>query len=192
MNATLGESMAGKRKGLMIVGVVVLIVIIVAGWIVIRPGPLALADGKRVALAEYSAGKPTGVPADFTETDPLARGKYLAEAADCEACHTAEHGKPFAGGRPFDTDFGTLYSPNITPDQETGIGAWTDAEFLRAMHEGIGKDGKNLYPAFPYAAYTYLTDEDVLAIKAYLFSAAGRRRTSRPRTRCARLTTSAG
>ena len=77
---------------------------------------------------------------------------------------------PFAGGRPFPTDFGTIYSTNITPDVATGIGSWSDADFLRAMHEGVAKDGKRLYPAFPYAAYTYLTDEDVLAIKAYLFS----------------------
>ena len=79
-------------------------------------------------------------------------------------------GDPFAGGRPFETDFGTIYSPNITPDAETGIGSWSDADFLRAVHEGIAKDGTHLYPAFPYASYTYLTDEDVLAIKAYLFS----------------------
>jgi mono/diheme cytochrome c family protein len=161
--------MTGKRIGI-VVGVVVLIGLCVLAWAVIRPGPLAFAEGKAVALSEYSAGKPTGVPADFVAGDPLARGKYLAVAADCEACHTADHGKPFAGGRPFDTEFGTLYSPNITPDPETGIGSWTDAEFLRAMHEGIGKDGENLYPAFPYAAYTYLTEEDVLAIKAYIFS----------------------
>ena len=149
--------------------VVVLVVVVIAAWIVIRPGPLAWADGKRVALAEYT-GKPTGVPADFQAADDLARGRYLTEAADCEACHTIEGGQPFAGGRPFDTDFGTLYSPNITPDKDTGIGSWSDADFLKAVHEGVGKDGKNLYPAFPYAAYTYLTDPDVLAIKAYLFS----------------------
>jgi mono/diheme cytochrome c family protein len=110
------------------------------------------------------------VPADFTATDPLARGKYLAQAADCEACHTAEGGKSFAGGRPFQTDFGTIYSPNITPDAKTGIGAWSDADFLRAVHQGVDHDGKHLYPAFPYAAYTYLTDQDVMAIKTYIFS----------------------
>ncbi|HEV7714508.1 MAG TPA: c-type cytochrome [Steroidobacteraceae bacterium] len=161
--------MANKKRIGTIVGVVVVVVLAIAAWIIIRPGPMAFADGKKVALAEYT-GKPTGVPADFTDTDPLARGKYLAEAADCEACHTVEGGKRFAGGRPFDTDFGTLFSPNITADKETGIGDWSDAEFLKAMHEGVGKGGKNLYPAFPYASYTYLTDEDVLAIKAYLFS----------------------
>jgi mono/diheme cytochrome c family protein len=162
-----GDSMARKRLGI-VVGIIVLILLI-AGWVVIRPGPLAFASGKRVDLAQYN-GKPTGVPADFQATDALARGKYLTEAADCEACHTVEGGQPFAGGRPFDTEFGTLYSPNITPDKETGIGSWTDEEFLKAMHEGIGKGGKRLYPAFPYAAYTHLTDEDVLAIKGYIFS----------------------
>ena len=160
--------MAKKRTGI-VVGVVVLIGLGLAAWIVFRPGPMAFAEGKKVALADYS-GKPTGVPADFQGTDAMARGQYLTEAADCEACHTTEGGKRFAGGRAFDTDFGTLYSPNITPDPETGIGSWSDADFLKAVHEGVGKDGKHLYPAFPYAAYTYLTDEDALAIKAYLFS----------------------
>ena len=161
--------MTKKKRIGTIVGVIVVVGLALAAWIVIRPGPMAFADGKKVTLAEYT-GKPTGVPADFQGTEPLARGQYLAEAADCEACHTAEGGKRFAGGRPFDTDFGTIFSPNITPDKETGIGAWSDADFLKAVHEGVGKDGKNLYPAFPYASYTYLTDEDVLAIKAYLFS----------------------
>jgi mono/diheme cytochrome c family protein len=113
---------------------------------------------------------PTGVPADFGEKDIIARGRYLTNAADCEACHTADKAKPFAGGLAFKTPFGTLYSPNITADKETGIGAWSDADFLKAVHEGIARDGERLYPAFPYAAYTYLTDDDVLAIKAYLFS----------------------
>src|SRR6202012_920900 len=97
-------------------------------------------------------------------------GRYLTHAADCEACHTAEGGKPFAGGRPFKTDFGTIYSPNLTPDPKTGIGAWSDADFLKAGHEGVDKEGNHLYPAFPYAAYTYLTDQDVMAIKGYIFS----------------------
>lgn len=158
-----------KRIGI-IVGVILLIGLLVLAWAAIRPGPLDFADGKRVALADFS-GKPTGVPSDFAQTgDDLARGHYLAVAADCEACHTVEGGQPFAGGRPFDTDFGTLYSPNITPDPETGIGSWSDADFLKAMHEGVNKDGEPLYPAFPYASYTYLTDEDVMAIKAYIFS----------------------
>ena len=160
--------MAGKRIGV-VAGALVLCAAAVLAWAALRPGPLAFVTGKRVSLAQY-AGNPSGVPADFSDTGALARAKYLTEAADCEACHTAEGGRPFAGGRPFQTDFGTIYSPNITPDRETGIGSWTDADFLKAVHEGYGKDRGWLYPAFPYAAYTYLTDADVLAIKAYLFS----------------------
>ncbi len=156
-----------KRTGI-VVGILLLIGLVLA-FAVRQPGPMAFANGKRVALAEYN-GKPTGTPADFQDTDPLAKGRYLTVAADCEACHTKEGGAAFAGGRPFETDFGTIYSPNITPDAETGIGSWSDADFLRAVHEGIAKDGTHLYPAFPYAAYTHLTDEDVLAMKAYLFS----------------------
>jgi mono/diheme cytochrome c family protein len=156
-----------RRSGIF-VGIVVLVGLVLA-WVLSQPGPMAFAEGKRVALADYD-GSPTGVPADFQDTDPLARGQYLAIAANCQACHTVDGGTPFVGGRPFETDFGTIYSTNITPDVETGIGSWSDADFLRAMHEGVAKDGTRLYPAFPYAAYTHLTDEDVLAIKAYLFT----------------------
>jgi mono/diheme cytochrome c family protein len=130
---------------------------------------LAFVAQKAVTLEAYN-GHPTGIPADFQNADPLARGRYLTEAADCQACHTTEGGKPFAGGRAFKTSFGTLYSPNITPDPQTGIGEWNDADFLKAVHRGISRDGKRLYPAFPYGAYTYLTNEDVLAIKSYLFT----------------------
>jgi mono/diheme cytochrome c family protein len=163
------SSSTGKRVGI-VIGIIVVIGLLVLAWELLRPGPLDFVDGQRVALNEFGAGKVTGVPADFTESDPIAIGKYLAEAADCEACHTVDGGQPFAGGRPFKTEFGTLYSPNITPDPETGIGNWTDEDFLRAMHEGVSKDGTHLYPAFPYPSYTYLTEEDVLAIKAYIFS----------------------
>ena len=157
-----------QRVGI-IVAVIAVLGLGVLAWAALRPGPLDFAGGKTVALSAYD-GHPTGVPADFTASDPVARGKYLTEAADCEACHTVPGGKPFAGGRPFETQFGTMYSPNITADSATGIGSWSDADFLKAVHEGIGKGGLRLYPAFPYAAYTYLADDDVLAIKAYLFS----------------------
>jgi mono/diheme cytochrome c family protein len=98
----------------------------------------------------------------------VAKGEYLTKAADCAACHTAPGGKPFAGGRAFKLPFGTIYSTNITPDRETGIGQWSDAEFVRALHKGIGKNGEDLYPAFPYTAYALLSTDDVLAIRAYL------------------------
>ena len=103
-----------------------------------------------------------------TSFETVQKGKYLTQAADCVACHTVENGKPFAGGRAIETPFGTIYSANITPDRETGIGAWSDDEFYRAMHEGIGPDGERLYPAFPYPYFTKMTREDVLAIRAYL------------------------
>ena len=96
------------------------------------------------------------------------RGRYLAAAGDCAACHTAEGGKPYAGGRAIPTPFGTIYSTNITPDKTTGIGDWSEEQFYRAMHEGIRADGKHLYPAFPYPWYTKLTRADVDALKAFL------------------------
>ena len=96
------------------------------------------------------------------------RGQYLVEAGDCQACHTNASGQPFAGGRPIQTPFGVIYSPNITPDRDTGIGAWTDDQFYRAMHQGVAADNDYLYPAFPYTWYTKVTRDDVLAIRAYL------------------------
>lgn len=164
----MSASSTGKRFAITL-GIVVVLGLLVLAWAGIRPGPMDFA-GDTAALSDYGGGDPTGMPADFQGTGTLARGQYLADAADCLACHTAEGGEAFAGGRAFITEFGTLYSPNISPDPETGIGSWSDEDFLRAMHEGIGKDGERLYPAFPYAAYTYLTTDDVLAIKAYLFS----------------------
>src|ERR1700751_6124663 len=104
------------------------------------------------------------------DADPIQRGEYLAKAADCVVCHTSHGGQPYAGGFAFTLPFGTIYSTNITPDKETGIGNYTDAEFLAAMHRGLRKDGARLYPAMPFASYTYMTDADALAIKAYLFS----------------------
>src|ERR1700693_5371900 len=101
--------------------------------------------------------------------DPvLARGKSLTVAPACAACHTTEGGKPFAGGLAFKLPFGTIYSSNITPDRENGIGAWSDAEFARAMRSGIGRHGEDLYPALPYTSYALLSGDDVLAIRAYL------------------------
>ncbi len=134
------------------------------------PGPTAFAGGTRVALADYHGGDPTGVPAELRSAGLLQRGQYLARAADCEACHTVKGGAPFAGGFSFVLPFGTLYSSNITPDKETGIGSWSDAAFLNALHKGIDDKGRHLYPAMPYVSYTGMTDTDALAIKAYLFS----------------------
>jgi mono/diheme cytochrome c family protein len=101
---------------------------------------------------------------DFAQIE---RGRYLTDAGDCVSCHTAPGGKPFAGGRPIETPFGNVLAPNITPDSDTGIGAWSDDKFYRAMHDGMSGD-EHLYPAMPYPYYTKVTRQDVLAIRAYL------------------------
>ncbi|MEO8281082.1 MAG: cytochrome c [Ideonella sp.] len=98
----------------------------------------------------------------------IERGAYLAAAGDCAACHTAKGGAPFAGGLYMPTPFGEISTPNITPDRRTGIGAWTDEQFYRAMHDGIGHRGEYLYPVMPFPWYTIVTREDVSAIRAYL------------------------
>jgi mono/diheme cytochrome c family protein len=121
------------------------------------------------------AGSPcTAGVATVARTDAalIEQGRYLATAGDCISCHTRPKGVPFAGGLPITTPFGVIYSANITPDVTTGIGAWSEREFARALHEGIAADGRNLYPAFPYTAYTKVTDQDVRAIYAYLSSLA--------------------
>lgn len=104
----------------------------------------------------------------------IKRGEYLAKAGDCIACHTntaeKEKAKVFAGGLAMNTPFGTIYSPNITPDKETGIGNWTTEQFINAMREGISPQGHYYYPAFPYLYFNKLTDDDLIAIKAYLDS----------------------
>ena len=114
------------------------------------------------------------------ERDAVERGRYLAVAASCETCHTAQGGQPFAGGRALETPFGTFYTPNITPDRETGIGRWSEAQFLRALHEGVRPDGGDYYPAFPYTSFTKWTDPDALAIRAYLSSIPAVRQANRP------------
>ena len=89
-------------------------------------------------------------------------------AGDCAACHTKPGGKPFAGGLPIETPFGKVVAPNITPDNETGIGLWSDEDFVRAVTQGIRRDGAHLFPAMPYTYYTRVSRDDVLAIRAYL------------------------
>ena len=100
--------------------------------------------------------------------ETIARGKALTIAADCAGCHTADPAKPFAGGKRIDTLFGGIYSPNLTPDRDTGLGAWSDDEFVRALRHGVTRDGSRYYPAFPYPNFTKLIDDDILAIRAYL------------------------
>ena len=105
---------------------------------------------------------------DKQSFEVIEHGRYVATAADCTACHTATGGQPFAGGGALETPFGILLAPNITPDAATGIGGWTDDEFVNAVQNGIGHGGIHLYPAMPYPYYTKMTREDVIAIRAYL------------------------
>jgi mono/diheme cytochrome c family protein len=100
--------------------------------------------------------------------EQVSRGAYLARAGNCMACHTVRGGEQYAGGRSIVTPFGNIYSSNLTPDRETGIGTWSSDDFWRAMHNGKSKDGKFLYPAFPYPNYTRVTRADSDAIHAYL------------------------
>ena len=154
----------------LIAALAVVVVLAVAAWFLLPPRALSFAGGRTVSLTDYKGASPVGVPAELRSADLVTRGRYLTQAADCEVCHTREGGEPFAGGRAFKTPFGVLYSPNITADPQTGIGAWTDTDFLRAVHKGIARNGERLYPAFPYDSYTLLADDDVRAIRAYLFS----------------------
>jgi mono/diheme cytochrome c family protein len=146
------------------------VALIVLGYLVFGPKPTDFARGKQVALDQYKGQDPTGVPVELKSASAVERGEYLTRAADCMVCHTAQGGTPFAGGRAFVLPFGTLYSTNITPDRETGIGNYTDGDFLNAVHKGLGRNDTKLYPAMPYASYTYMSNQDALAIKAYLFS----------------------
>ncbi|MBC7434556.1 MAG: c-type cytochrome [Bdellovibrionales bacterium] len=113
-------------------------------------------------------------------TQVINRGEYLARAGDCVACHTTPNGKPFAGGRPMPTPFGALYVPNITPDDDTGIGHWTADDFYRMMHKGVSKDGTLMYPAMPFASYTKVTRSDSDAIFSYLMSVTPVKQPNRP------------
>lgn len=109
-------------------------------------------------------------PAQATDALALSRGEYMFNLAGCEGCHTDKknNGERLVGGRAFATDFGTFYSPNITPDVATGIGSWTLADFTNALRHGKAPDGSNYFPAFPYPAYTHMSDDDVSDLWTYL------------------------
>lgn len=130
-----------------------------------RRAALAVALGAAALAGASADGRAQG-------DDAAARGAYVFAAAGCYACHTdvKNKGAPLAGGRALATPFGTFYSPNITPDPEHGIGAWSDRDFLRAVRAGLAPDGGHYYPVFPYASYSGMSDRDALDLKAYLFA----------------------
>ena len=145
------------RKFVIVVAIIVLLgaIAIAAAIYATNPilprGPVAMSHGTQQSFGE------------------IEYGRYMAIVADCAACHTNPHGgEPFAGGRPIETPFGVVVSSNITPDRETGIGAWTDDDFADALQKGFGRDGHMLYPAMPYVYYNKMTRRDVDAIRAYI------------------------
>ncbi|MBY6264394.1 c-type cytochrome [Azospirillum sp. 412522] len=129
---------------------------------------IRLAIAAAALLATASSTVHSSARADDQDFALIERGRYVATAADCVACHSLPDGKPYAGGSALQTPFGTLVAPNITPDRETGIGNWTEEDLRRTLREGIGRGGKRLYPAMPYPAYTRMTDDDIRALWTYL------------------------
>jgi mono/diheme cytochrome c family protein len=124
----------------------------------------------------FAMGEASAQPSPET----IALGKTLTIAGDCASCHTADPAKPFAGGKRIDTPFGGIYPPNLTPDRDTGLGAWSDDDFYRALRYGVAPNGSRYYPAFPYPNFTKLIRDDILAIRAYLATLAPVRNTVPP------------
>lgn len=118
--------------------------------------------------AQGAAQTPVTVSGPVSSGPAVSQGKYLTDAGNCMTCHTRPGGAPFSGGVAFVTKLGTIYSSNITPDDQTGIGRWSVSDFRSAMHEGIARGGRHLFPAFPYTSFTKVSDADIDAIYAYL------------------------
>ena len=137
---------------------------------------LGLAIMLAVALGAFYAWQwrgelpPASTSAHAFDPGIVAKGAQLAAIGECGVCHTRAGGRPYAGGFPVQTPFGVVYGTNITPDRETGIGAWSEEAFRRAMREGVARDGTHLYPAFPYDHFTRLTDGDISALYAFLMT----------------------
>jgi len=151
-------------KKLKIVGGVVVVAVVVAGGMLYQNGNTQAANvADNVTLAK--------TPLQNVDAQALARGKYIAIAGDCVACHTLPGGKgAFSGGYKIDTPFGGIYASNITPDEQDGIGNWTEREFFNAVRHGKGKSGENLYPAMPYNAYVKVSDRDMHDLWLYMRS----------------------
>lgn len=157
--------MTGRRRTLAAAGLLLLMLVLGGAWWWQR------ATGPSPAAAAAAAA---------TGPSLAERGAYLARAGNCMLCHTGTGGAPYAGGRAIDTPFGAVYSSNLTPDRDTGIGTWTSIDFWRAMHEGRSKDGRLLVPAFPYTSFTQISEPDADALFAYLRSLPAVRQPNRP------------
>lgn len=144
-----------RQIGKWVIGMLVLLIVVMVGSLAI----LNTDDHSEHARSAVAVSNPA---------EQIAKGAYLVRTGDCMACHTARGGKELAGGRAIQTQFGAIYSPNVTPDKETGIGKWSADDFWRALHNGKSKNGGLLYPAFPYTNYTKVTRADADAMFAYL------------------------
>ncbi|CAL8481256.1 cytochrome c [Caballeronia sp. S22] len=154
-----------RRVGIVLAVLVVLALLVLGGLVAWRSAQRNVsADDPDLLKRVVEYGEADG----SAQTDPVRRGLYLARAGDCIACHTAKGGAPFAGGLGLNTPFGVIVSSNITPDLEHGIGRWTDAQFLKAVKQGVAPHHKLLYPAMPYNLYARVSDRDLLDIFAYL------------------------
>lgn len=152
-----------RTRSWLLLGLALVVVAAALGWWQGRPSPVA----PRPALAASA------------QAELVAQGAYLARAGNCMLCHTPTGAAPYAGGRAIETPFGTVYSSNLTPDPETGIGNWTSVDFWRAMHEGRSRDGHLLVPAFPYTSFTQISQDDSDALFAYLRSVPAVRQANR-------------
>ncbi len=144
---------------------------------------MALSLSHGLVLAGLLAAAPSAQSAGDRPSDAvLTRGEYVFQAAGCYGCHTNDKhgGSPLAGGRALVTPFGTFYTPNITPDPESGIGKWSQQDFMQALRAGVGRNHAQLYPAFPYTSYTRMTDEDLHALWVYLQSRPAVKQANRP------------
>lgn len=143
---------------------------------------LLIALGAIYALTWQSALPALASPPPPNSFDQklVAKGAQLAAMGDCAVCHTVPGGKPYAGGLPIASQFGTLYSTNITPDHETGIGTWSEEAFRRALHQGVGRKGTHYYPAFPFDHFTKVSDADVQALYAFLMTREPVRQSNKP------------
>src|SRR5271156_3869527 len=154
------NSGTGARKSTktrrVVIGLLVAVVIAGVGFFIVAWRP-SIAPVAPPAAASFSA-------------DLVAKGEALSAVGHCAACHTQPGGQPFAGGYPLHTPFGIIYGNNISPDPQTGIGGWSLEAFARAMREGVSRDGSHLFPAFPYYAFTEMSDDDVKALYAYLMT----------------------
>ena len=158
-----------------LVALLLLAALAFAAWVLLhlyRAEPLVAAPPAAPAVQQQPQYQGSGTPAE--------RGAYLARVGNCMQCHTAPGGAPYAGGRGIETPFGVVYSTNLTADADTGMGRWTQAEFWRALHHGRSRDGRLLYPAFPYTSYTQVTRADADALFAFLQSVPAAVRPNRP------------